>query len=306
MAAVGFINNGRFDLIRRGFALADYRSRAACRVEAMEVGRRAAGGRGTLCLMPPLPFILHEANFRQLQQYRPTAAILPWGATEAHNYHLPHGTDVIEAMALARRAAEIAFAAGAKPIVLPAIPFGNNAQQQDQIATIHLSTTTALAILRDVAASLKRQGIDRLMILNAHGGNDFKPLIRDVQLQTGLMIVLVNFFQMRSDVEKEIFDNSGDHAGQLETSFLLHICPELVQAEQAGPGDRIPFAIKSLSQPGVWTPRPWSASHPDTGSGNPAGASAEKGHAYVEAIAAEIARVIVGICAAKKGDIPYL
>lgn len=256
--------------------------------------------------MPPRPFILHEANFRQLHDYKPTVAILPWGATEAHNYHLPHGTDVIEAATLAERAAQLAFDAGGKPIVLPAIPFGNNAQQQDQIATIHFRTSTALAILLDVAHSLKRQGIDRLIILNAHGGNDFKPLIRDAQLETGLLIVLVNFFQMCPDVEKRIFDNPGDHAGQFETSFLLHVCPDLVQAEQAGEGRKVPFAVKGLNQPGVWTPRPWSASHPDTGSGNPAGASGEKGLAYIEAVSAEISKVIIALCNAKKGEIPYV
>jgi creatinine amidohydrolase len=256
--------------------------------------------------MPPRPFILHEANYQQLQKYRPTAAILPWGATEAHNYHLPHGTDVIEAATLAERAAQLAVDAGAKPIVLPAIPFGNNAQQQDQIATIHLSTTTALAILTDVVESLKRQGIDRLILINSHGGNDFKPLIRDVQVKTGLLIVLVNFFQMCPDAEKRIFNNPGDHAGQLETAFLLHVCPDLVQLDQAGEGKKIPFAVKGLNQSGVWTPRPWSASHPDTGSGNPAGATAEKGREYIDVVSAAISQVIIGICNAKKGEIPYL
>src|SRR5256884_6719608 len=106
----------------------------------------------------PRHFILHEANYRQLRDYRPNLAVLPWGATEAHNYHLPHSTDVIEATTLAKRAAQLAYEAGAKPVVLPAIPFGNNAQQLDQVATIHIETNTALSILRDVARSLKNQG----------------------------------------------------------------------------------------------------------------------------------------------------
>ena len=54
--------------------------------------------------MPPRPFVLYEAGYRQLREHRPTVAVLPWGATEAHNYHLPHGTDVIEAVAVAERA----------------------------------------------------------------------------------------------------------------------------------------------------------------------------------------------------------
>ncbi|HZL34827.1 MAG TPA: creatininase family protein [Tepidisphaeraceae bacterium] len=255
--------------------------------------------------MPPRPYILMEASFSQLKKYAPNVAILPWGATEAHNYHLPHGTDVIEATVLAERAARIADEAGAKVIVLPTIPFGNNAQQQDQCATIHFGTATAAAILLDVCRSLKRQGIDRLLLLNSHGGNDFKPLIRDAQLETGMLIVLANFFQMVPADEKRIFPNPGDHAGQLETSFLLHVCPDLVQTDLAGPGKRIAFEVTELAQPGVWTPRPWSASHPDTGSGDPAGATAEMGAEYCEAVTNAISRVLIALSAAKKGQSPY-
>src|SRR3954467_12508133 len=135
--------------------------------------------------MPDSPtnraFILHEATYRQLLDYKPNVAILPWGATEAHNYHLPHGTDVIEATTIAARAAEIAHERGAKPIVLPTIPFGNDEQQLDQVSTISITTRTAAAILRDVVRSMTRQGVDRILILNSHGGNEFKPLIRDLQ-----------------------------------------------------------------------------------------------------------------------------
>ena len=92
--------------------------------------------------MPPRPYVLFEANYRQLLDDPPNVAILPWGATEAHNYHLPHGTDVIEATCLAEEAARLATEQGARPIVLPAIPFGNNEQQLDQVTTISLTTAT--------------------------------------------------------------------------------------------------------------------------------------------------------------------
>jgi creatinine amidohydrolase len=256
--------------------------------------------------MSPRPYILMEANYQQLKQYRPNIAVLPWGATEAHNYHLPHGTDVVEATTLAERAAQLAFEAGAKPIVLPTIPFGNNAQQLDQVATISFSTATAAAILRDVARSLKTQGIDRLVILNSHGGNEFRPLVRDVQSECGVLIVVINFYQMCQDQQNAIFADAGDHAGELETSFLLYVKPELVQLNQAGPGKRIAFAIEGLTQSGVWTPRPWSASHPDTGSGDPSAATAEKGRKYIDTIAAAISRVLIALSSAKKGQLPYV
>src|SRR3954471_12988916 len=145
----------------------------------------------------PRPYVLWEANFKQLQNYKPNVAILPWGATEAHNYHLPHGTDVIEATTVAARSAEIAHERGAKPIVLPTIPFGNDEQQLDQVSTISITPRTAAAILRDVVRSLARQNIDRLIIINAHGGNEHKPLIRDISSELKSFIVLVNFWQIR-------------------------------------------------------------------------------------------------------------
>ena len=256
--------------------------------------------------MPPRPFVLHEANYRQLLDHRPNVAVLPWGATEAHNYHLPHGTDVIEATTLAERSAEEATRRGAKVIVLPTIPFGNNAQQLDQVATISIQTATAAAILADVAHSLTTQGIDRLLLLNAHGGNDFKPLIRDVQAQFRMLIVLVNFWQVAPDVARVTFDDPGDHAGELETSFLLHVRPQWVRMGQAGDGKTVPFAIEALKQPGVWTPRPWSVTHPDTGCGDPSKATAEKGRRYFEAISDAVAGVIVGLSKATKGQSPYL
>ncbi len=254
----------------------------------------------------PRPHVLMEANYRQLLDHRPNVAVLPWGATEAHNLHLPHGTDVIEAAAIAEAAADLAAILGSRPIVLPVIPFGNNAQQQDQVATIHVSTTTALGILRDVTSSLKRQGIDRIVVINAHGGNDFKPMVRDVALESGSLIVVIDFWRMRADDLTRIFTEPGDHAGEMETSLLLHLRPELVVMSQAGPGAANSWAIKTLTQAGVWTPRPWSAVHPDTGSGNPEAATAAKGAEYFQSVTRAIAEVLVELSAATKGDVPYV
>lgn len=252
------------------------------------------------------PYLLLEANHRQLTESPPKVAILPWGATEAHGSHLPYGTDVIEATQIADYAAAQAHERGATVVALPTIPFGNDEQQLDQACTISFTTATALAILNDVARSLARQGIDRLVILNAHGGNQFQPLVRDIQSQHNLLIVVANFYQMCPEVKHELFEKPGDHADELETSLMLHLCPALVVLDKAGKGDRVPFAIEGLNQPGVWTPRPWSRSHPDTGSGDPSLATAEKGKRYFEAVAAALADVLVNLATAEKGQLPYV
>jgi creatinine amidohydrolase len=241
----------------------------------------------------PRTHVLLEASYRQLLAERPNVAVLPWGATEAHNFHLPHGTDVIEATAVAEAAAGLAAGRGARVVVLPTIPFGNNAQQQDQVATIHLSTATALAILRDVAASLARQGIRRLVIVNGHGGNEFKPLVRDVMLETGSTILVVDFWRVRPTELARIFADPGDHGGEMETSLVMHLRPELVDLATAGPGRTLPWKLASQDACGAWTPRPWSRVHPDTGAGNPAAATPAKGAEYFAAVTAAIAEVLV-------------
>lgn len=253
----------------------------------------------------PRPFVLHEANYRQLAAAPPAVAVLPWGATEAHNRHLPYGTDVVEATEIAIEAASLAHAAGARVVVLPTIPYGNDEQQLDQYCTISFTTSTALAVLEDVVRSLSKQGVDRLVILNGHGGNEFKPLVRDMQGKYDLLIVVVNFFQLVPEACAATFEQPGDHADELETSLLLHLCPDWVELQHAGSGRRVPFTVAGLSQPGVWTPRPWSASHPDTGSGDPRAASAEKGKQYFDAVAGALAEVLCGLDQAEPGDLPY-
>jgi creatinine amidohydrolase len=205
---------------------------------------------------------------------------------------MPHGTDVIEAVSLAERAADLAVSAGARVVVLPAIPYGNKAQQQDQVATVHFSTATALAILRDVTDSLVRQGIDRLVIVNGHGGNDFKPLVRDCQLTSGMTILVVDFWKLCPDVFAAVFPNPGDHAGQLETSLLLHLRPEWMEMHRAGSGQAAARLSEGIRQAHAWTPRPWSKVQPDTGSGDPAGSSAALGARAFEAAAASLATLL--------------
>lgn len=249
---------------------------------------------------------LMTATHPMLREHLPNVAVLPWGATEAHGRHLPYGTDVIEATALAEHAADQAYQQGARIVVLPAVPFGNNAQQLDQAAAVHLNTRTALCILEDVSDSLIRQGIDRLAIVNAHGGNAFKPLVRDVMKDRGILIAVIDFWRLVPDERARIFDIAGDHADEMETSLLLYLCPERVRMQDAGEGARNPFRIEGLNQPGVWTPRPWTASHPDLGAGDPRRASREKGERYFHAVCGAIADILLNLSLARKGDLPYI
>src|SRR5213079_342591 len=105
-----------------------------------------------ICGMPfsARAFILHESNLCQARELKPDLAVLPWGATEAHNYHLPYGTDIIEAEHIASGAARLAWEKGARIMVLPVIPFGVNTGQADIRLDMNINPSTQAAILADI------------------------------------------------------------------------------------------------------------------------------------------------------------
>jgi creatinine amidohydrolase len=254
------------------------------------------------------PFVAHEATYRQLLDLKPNVAILPWGATEAHNYHLPHGTDVIEATALGEAAVAAATAKGAKCVLLPTVPFGNNNTQLTQVATITMRTATQLAVLRDVAESLVRQGIDRLVVLNFHGGNEFKPLIRDVMFDIPIFIVQINGYALAPAMKKLLDDPTGDHADEFETSLLMHLTPDWVAPlNSAGDGAATKSQLPAVTgTPGVWAPREWKAATKDTGIGNPAKSTAEKGAKAFAMLVDALTPVLVELSNAERGQYPFV
>ena len=245
----------------------------------------------------PRPFVLEEANYRQLLDVRPNVAILPWGATEAHNYHLPYTTDNIQAEDVAARAAERAWQRGAKVVVLPVVPFGVNTGQLDIPLCINMNPSTQALVLRDVALSLAGQGVGKLVIFNGHGANDFRQMIRELQPQVSLFLCVVNWYKVLD--LKGFFSDLGDHAGEMETSVMQHIAPERVlPVSEAGPGAARKFKIPAFREGWAWAPRQWTQVTDDTGSGNPAASTAEKGKRYVEAVTGKIADFLVDLAKA--------
>src|SRR6185295_4200655 len=111
-----------------------------------------------------------ETTWKTVKGTEYEVAILPWGATEAHNYHLPYGTDNYEAVYVAEESARKAWEKEARVVVLPGIPFGVNTGQLDIPLTINMNPSTQAAVLSDITASLAEQGLTKLVIINGHGG----------------------------------------------------------------------------------------------------------------------------------------
>lgn len=247
--------------------------------------------------MPNRPYILNDLTWKAVRNTRYEVAILPWGATEAHNLHLPYTTDNIQAEEIAARAAERAWGGGAKVVVLPLVPFGVNTGQLDIPLCVNMNPSTQALVLRDVAMSLVGQGIPKLVILNGHGANDFRQMIRELQPQVSLFLCVINWYKVVDP--KPFFSDLGDHAGELETSVMQHIAAERVlPLSEAGPGAARKFKIAGFREGWAWAPREWRKVTDDTGSGNPAAATAEKGRRYVEAVTGKIADFLVQLAKA--------
>jgi creatinine amidohydrolase len=248
------------------------------------------------------PYVLAETTWKTVRRTRYDVAVLPWGATEAHNHHLPYGTDILEVERIAVEAARLAWEAGAKVVVLPTIPVGVQSGQLDIPLCLHVNPSTQAALLTDLARTLAGQGIRRLLLLNGHGGNDFRAMIRELQPKVNVFLSTINWYTCVDPVA--FFEAPGDHGGQMETSLVMHLEPDLVlPLEEAGPGEEKRFRVTGLREGWAWAPRRWTEVSADTGVGDPAGSTAEAGAALFRAVTERIGGYLVELAAADPDDL---
>lgn len=164
-----------------------------------------------------------------------------------------------------------------------------------------MNPSTQLAVLRDVLPGLRDHGVRKLVILNGHGGNDFRPIIRELQPGAGLFLCLMNWYDILP--AGDFFTEPGDHAGELETSVRQHVAPELVrQLDVAGPGRSRSFRVAGLKDGWAWAPRHWIEVADDTGVGDPRHASRQKGERYLHAVVDQLAAFLVELASADPSD----
>ena len=249
------------------------------------------------------PYILEESHWSDIREQDFQLAILPWGATEAHNLHLPYGTDNFETEALVYEAARMAWEEGSRVIVLPTIPMGVNTGQTDIYMTMNMNPSTQQAILEDVAECLEGYGVEKLLIVNGHGGNDFRQIIREVGSNyLDLFIATCNWFQ--SVNQSKIFENDGGHADEMETSLMLYTFPDLVKPlDQAGDGKARKFSIKALNESWAWAERKWTRISKDTGVGDPRKATVEKGERYFTEVTGKLKDLMAELAGTGTGDL---
>ena len=240
---------------------------------------------------------LSTSNYGTARALHYDMALIPWGATEPHNLHLPYLTDAILSHDIAVDAAREALERyGLRCMVMPPVPLGaQNPGQRDLKFCVHYRYDTQRAVLTDMLSSLLHQGIRRVLIVNGHGGNSFKNMIRDLSVDMPDMLVATSeWFKLAP--ARDYFEHPDDHADELETSVMMHYHPELVNISEAGDGHHGGFESEILTSGKAWVPRNWLRVSEDTGIGDPRSARAEKGAAFARAVASEYATLIRDLC----------
>lgn len=245
------------------------------------------------------PYLVADITLPQLTAAKPNVVVLPFGATEPHGNHLPYATDIIETAAIADRSCKLAREQGGRVVALPTIPFGVQTSQQSYPLAMNLNPSTLNQIISDLTESLDNSGIEKAVLLNGHGGNDFYTHLKELFGKRKVYLVQVNWFAMCRELQSELFAAGGDHANDMETSLVLHLRPELVDMSSAGPQTTAKYRLYGMQAGWARAPRPWEKYTQDSGAGDPRAATAEKGARFFDAVTRELAAFLVELSNAK-------
>jgi len=239
------------------------------------------------------PWRLQEITLNETRKTRYRVAVLPVGSTEAHGYHVPYGSDAFHAGAIAERVCSQAWRQQCKVLLLPTISYGVQGNTMGFPLTINVQQTVLDAFVTDIINSLDHHGIRKLLIINGHGGNDFKPLMRSLSSASKVFVSLADWWKVGNDRVRDIFEKSGEHADELETSVNLALVGAHVHLERAGTGHINPSRFEAINNGWVSIARPWNLFTEDSTAGDPRKATKEKGEAYLEIVVDRLAQYVV-------------
>ena len=244
------------------------------------------------------PWNLAVTNYGIIKEQQFEVAVLPIGATEPHNLHLPYSTDTLCTTHIAERICQTAWSRNAKVVLLPTIPFGTQTNQREFPLALNVNPSTMCLLLTDLIESLVYRNIRKIVILNGHGGNELKSFLRESYGKIDAKLFLCDWFRCFNDEYKNIFERPDDHAGEMETSLVLALAPELVAQDENGrfladDGAAKQTRFEAVNRGWVSVTRPWHLLTTNTGSGNPHKATAAKGEQVLALIEERLAQFLV-------------
>lgn len=244
---------------------------------------------------------LTASDWPKAMQKSSRTCILPIGILEKHGPHAPMGSDLIHVREWAARAAKKEYA-----VVFPDYYYGQINEARHQPGTFSLPNHLVLALLDSTCSEIARNGFNKIVIINGHGGNpDLIRYFIQSQLERKRDYAIFFFQASRDSTLNEKIrkirksDPSTDqHAGEGETSTLLYLRPDLVKMDSAKTesGEN----LKRLAIPNIYTAIWWYASYPNHYAGEGATATRELGKLITENVVDQLANSIKAIKADTK------
>jgi creatinine amidohydrolase len=163
-----------------------------------------------------------------------------------------------------------------------------------------------LRFLTDLADSMERQGVHKLVLLNGHGGNELKPLTRELHHRTSMFLCVCDWYRMAQDIYPGLFESPGEHADEVETSLGLAFFPELLHVELADDGAAKPSRFEAINRGWISITRPWHLVSANTGLGDPKAATAEKGRSLMDVLVERLGDFLIELAKAPLNEtFPY-
>ena len=249
---------------------------------------------------------LAETNYGEVKRRKFEAAVLPLGATEPHNLHLPYGTDTFEADVIGEHICAEADRRGANVLLLPTIPYGTETNMRELPLALNLNPSTLYLVVRDLIDSLVQNGIRKIVLLNSHGGNEMKPLLRELYGAVDAQPVSCAIGSVRrlrastrrSSPRRKTTPARWRLRWPWPTSPILS--PATTKAGRPPTtGACWPLRFEALRAGWVGVTRPWHLLTSNSGSGDPHAATAEKGRRVMDVLVERLAQFLVELSAAE-------
>ncbi len=209
-----------------------------------------------------------------------STVIIPFGSVEEHGNHLPLSTDTIQAYEVAKKAAHLI------PLfVAPPVHYGYCRSTSRHPGTISISTSTLKVLMKDIVRSLRLQGLKNIIVLTGHAGGSHRMALQDAGEEliaefADINIAVVTEYDLARNEGKAIISTEGDaHAGEIETSRILHTHPHLVKGSSEREFPDFPLGILVRNKRKYWPNGVW---------GDPTEASAIKGKVLEELVVKKI------------------
>jgi len=247
---------------------------------------------------------LTTADFRHVDPER-TVALLPVAAVEQHGPHLPLATDALINEGLVRALVE---AAPADPclLVLPALTVGNSPEHASFPGTLGIAAATLADAWTEVGRSVARAGVRKLVILNTHGGQKSLVDLVAVRLRAELAMLVARATYFAFGAPPGLFDAAelvhDIHGGEVETSLMLHLRPDLVRRAELRDFRGLPHDLAARNR-WLGAEKPigigWLAEDLNAAGacGNALRADAEHGAAHLRHLAARLRELVVEVAA---------